>query len=166
MFLRVVEELVGPGDRLAQGVVALHADQGVQQIEDGVVVGAAGADEARASHARYFADRAGDLLARWHGARQRETYAWFTREFANLRTAFRWCARNGDLDAAATLATHAAFLGVWVERYEAVAWAEEMIEPARAVEHRRLCSCTCWQPSATRPDGSTTLSATLRPASA
>ena len=91
-----------------------------------------------ASHARYFADRAGDMLARWHGARQRETYAWFTREFANLRAAFRWSARNGDLDAAATLATHAAFLGVWVERYEAVAWAEEMIEPARAVEHRRL----------------------------
>ena len=30
------------------------------------------------------------------------------------------------------------FLGIWVEQYEPVAWAEELIEPARAVDHRRL----------------------------
>ena len=59
-------------------------------------------------------------------------------EFANLRAAFRWSADNGDLDSAATLATHATCLGVWLEQYEPVAWAEELIEPARAVNHRRL----------------------------
>jgi predicted ATPase len=97
-----------------------------------------GLEEARASHARHFAGRASGILPLWDGPRQRETYTWFTTEFANLRAAFRWSARNGDLDTAATLATHATFLGVWVEKYEPVAWAEELIEPARAVDHRRL----------------------------
>jgi predicted ATPase/class 3 adenylate cyclase len=97
-----------------------------------------GVDAARVSHARYFADRAIDVVALWDGPRQRETYLWFTTEFANLRAAFWWSARNHDLDSAATLATHSTFLGVWVEQYEPVAWAEELIEPARAVDHRRL----------------------------
>ena len=78
------------------------------------------------------------MLALWDGPRQRETYTWFTTEFANLRAAFRWSADSGDLDSAATLATHATCLGVWLEQYEPVAWAEELIEPARAVNHRRL----------------------------
>ena len=63
---------------------------------------------------------------------------WFTAELANLRTAFRWAADHGDLDTAATIATYAAFLGVRVENYEPIAWAEELIEPARAVDHPRL----------------------------
>ena len=96
------------------------------------------ADQTRSAHARHFAGAASDMLARWDGPRQRETYEWFTTEFANLRAAFRWSADNGDLDSAATLATHATCLGVWLEQYEPVAWAEELIEPARAVNHRRL----------------------------
>ena len=30
---------------------------------------------------------------------------------------------------------------LWVENYEPIAWAEELIEPARAVDHPRLASC-------------------------
>ena len=97
-----------------------------------------GADQARAAHARHFARCASDMLARWDGPRQRETYAWFSTEFANLRAAFRWAVADGDLDSAATIATHATCLGLWLEHYEPVAWAEELIEPARAVNHRRL----------------------------
>ena len=63
---------------------------------------------------------------------------WFTVELANLRTAFRWAADRGDLDNAATIATYAGFLGYLVENYEPIAWAEELIEPARAVDHPRL----------------------------
>ena len=74
---------------------------------------------------------------------------WFTTELANLRTAFRWAADHGDLDVAATIATYAAFLGFWVENYEPIAWAEELIEPARAVDHPRLAflyvmASQCW----------------------
>src|SRR5262249_22088415 len=70
--------------------------------------------------------------------RQREAYTWFTTELANLRTASRWAADHGDLDAAATIATYAMGLGVPVDNYEPIAWAEELIEPARAVDHPRL----------------------------
>ena len=105
--------------------------------------------EVRAAHARYFAGREADILALWDSPRQREAYDWFTVELANLRTAFRWAADQGDLDVAAAIATYAAFLGFWVENYEPIAWAEELIEPARAVDHPRLAflyvmASQCW----------------------
>ena len=83
-------------------------------------------------------EREADILALWDSPRQREAYDWFTVELANLRTAFRWAADHDDLDTAAAIATYAAFLGFWVEQHEPIAWAEELIEPARAVQHRRL----------------------------
>ena len=53
-----------------------------------------------------------------------------------------------------------AFLGYWIEQYEPVAWAEELIEPARAVDHPRLAQLYVdGGRSATRPDESTTPSA-------
>ncbi len=79
-------------------------------------------------------------MALWDSPRQREAYDWFTAELANLRTAFRWAADHGDLDVAAAIATYAVFLGVLVENYEPIAWAEELIEPARAVDHPRLAT--------------------------
>ena len=45
---------------------------------------------------------------------------------------------TGDLDVAATIATYVGFLGARVQTYEPIAWAEELIEPARAVDHPRL----------------------------
>jgi tetratricopeptide (TPR) repeat protein len=72
-------------------------------------------------------------------------------ELANLRTAFRWAADQGDLDLAAPIATCAAFLGYRVETYEPIAWAEELIEPARAADFPRLAllyamAAQCWMP--------------------
>ena len=40
----------------------------------------------------------------------------------------------------AAVATYAPFLGLWVEQFEAASWAEELIEPARAVDHPRLAA--------------------------
>ena len=96
------------------------------------------ATEARTAHARHFVQRETGIMSLWDSPRQRETYEWFATERANLRTAFRWAADQGDLDDAATIATYAAFLGICIENYEPVAWAEELIEPARAVDHPRL----------------------------
>ena len=78
------------------------------------------------------------ILALWDSPHQRTAYDWFTIELANLRTAFRWAADQGDLDAAAAIATYAAFLGALVENREPIAWAEELIEPARVADHPRL----------------------------
>jgi len=92
----------------------------------------------RSAHARHFARRITDVIAVWDSPRQREAYAWFTAELANLRTAFRWTADHSDLDDAATIATYTAFLGYLINQFEPIAWAEELIEPARAADHPKL----------------------------
>ena len=97
----------------------------------------------RDAHARHFAERETDVLAVWDSPDQRDAYAWFSAELANLRTAFRWSADQNDLDVAATIATYAAFLGFLVEKYEPIAWAEELVEPARAADHPRLAFLYC-----------------------
>jgi predicted ATPase/class 3 adenylate cyclase len=110
----------------------------IRQFAEEQLAGTGEATEARTAHARHFATRETDIMSLWDSPRQREAYDWFTTELANLRTAFRWAADRGDLDDAAAIATDAAFLGYWVENYEPIAWAEELIEPACAIDHSRL----------------------------
>ena len=110
----------------------------IRQFAEEQLVARGEASEIRAAHSRYFAGREADILARWDSTCQREAYDWFTLELANLRTAFRWAADQGDLDAAAAIATYVGLLGAWVQTYEPIAWAEELIEPARTVDHPRL----------------------------
>jgi len=112
----------------------------IRQFAEEQLVASGAADEARAAHSRYFAGREADILALWDSPRQREAYVWFTVERANLRTAFRWAVDQGDLDAAATIATYVPVLGGLFHSSEPIAWAEELIEPARAVNHPRLAS--------------------------
>jgi predicted ATPase len=110
----------------------------IRQFAEEQLVARGVADEVRAAHARYFAEREADILALWDGPRQREAYDWFTTELANLRTAFRSAADHDDLDAAAAIAVYATLLGTWLQQNEPATWAEELIEPARSVDHRRL----------------------------
>ena len=110
----------------------------IRQFAEEQLAAAGEADSVRDAHARYFAGREADVLALWDGPHQREAYAWFTVELANLRAAFRWAADHHDLDTAAAIAIYATFLGFWIGQHEAIAWAEELIAPARAVENRRL----------------------------
>jgi predicted ATPase len=121
----------------------------IRQFAEEQLIASDAAEDARAAHARYFAQREADVLALWDSPRQREAYTWFATELANLRTAFRWAADHRKLDEAATIATYAAFLGYLVENYEPIAWAEELIDTARAVEHERLIflyavATQCW----------------------
>ena len=121
----------------------------IRQFAEEQLVAGGEATEVRTAHARYFAGREADILALWDSPRQREAYDWFTAELANLRTAFRWAADHGDLDVAAAIATYAGFLGFCVENCEPIAWAEELIAPAKAVDHPRLMflyvtASLCW----------------------
>ena len=121
----------------------------IRQFAQEQLIARGEATEARTAHARYYAGREADVLALWDSPRQQQAYDWFTLELANLRTAFRWAADDGDLDVAAPIATYATLLGSMVENYEPIAWAEELIEPASAVDHPRLASlCVmatqCW----------------------
>ncbi len=110
----------------------------IRQFAEEQLVARGEASEIRAAHSRYFAGREADIMTLWDSPRQREAHDWFTIELANLRTAFRWAADQRDLDVAAPIATYAAWLGYLTENYEPIAWAEELIEPARAVDHPRL----------------------------
>jgi predicted ATPase/class 3 adenylate cyclase len=110
----------------------------IRQFAEEQLVAHGEATLARTAHARHFAGREPDILAVWDSPRQRDAYEWFDAELANLRAGFRWAADNGDLDAAAAIAFCAAFLGWWLDQHEPGVWAEELLEPAKAVGHRRL----------------------------
>jgi predicted ATPase len=112
----------------------------IRQFADEQLVASGAAEEVRAAHARHFAEREPTIMALWDSPEQREAYTWFGTELANLRVAFRWAAEYDDLDVAATIATYAGILGYLVENYEPFTWAEELIEPARAVNHPRLAT--------------------------
>jgi predicted ATPase len=123
----------------------------IRQFAEEHLVASGAATEVRVTHAHYYAGREADIMALWDSPRQREAYTWFSTEFANLRAAFRWAADRGDLDAAAAIATSYGWLGCLVHNYEPIAWAEELIEPARAVDHPRLAflyvaASACWMP--------------------
>ena len=112
----------------------------IRQFAEDQLVAHGTANEARTQHARYFAGLEPDILALWDSPRQREAYDWFNIELANLRTAFRWAADTGDLDTAAAITTYAMLLGALLANYEPLTWGEELIEPARAVDHPRLAN--------------------------
>ena len=110
----------------------------IRQFAEEQLVTSGQSAAARSAHSRYFAEREPDVMALWDGPRNREAYELFSLELANLRTAFRWATDTGDLDTAATIATMSTFLGLRVQQHEPIAWAEELIEPARAVDFPRL----------------------------
>jgi predicted ATPase len=112
----------------------------IRQFAEEQLVASGAATEVRAAHSRYFAGREADILALFDSPRQREAYDWFATELANLRTAFRWAADHNDLDTAAAIATYAGCVGLSIANYEPIAWAEQLIEPARAVDHPRLAT--------------------------
>ena len=110
----------------------------IRQFAEERLVASGDAPAVRTAHARHFAACEGDILALWDGPRQRAAYEWLAVEMANLRTAIRWATGHDDLDTAATIAHYAGVVGFWGERHEPIRWSEELIEPARAVQHRRL----------------------------
>ncbi len=110
----------------------------IRQFAEERLVASGDAPAVRTAHARHFAAREDDILTLWDGPRQRAAYEWAAAEMGNLRTAFRWAADHDDLDTAATIAHYAGVVGFWSERHEPIRWSEELIEPAGAVQHRRL----------------------------
>ena len=111
----------------------------IRQFAEEQLVANGEADDARTAHARYFAGREADMSWRCGTARAnaRPTIG----SPSSWRTSVPPSA-GPPTTATSTpppaIAVYATFLGFWVEQHEPVAWAEELIEPARIVEHRRL----------------------------
>ncbi|HEX2399515.1 MAG TPA: adenylate/guanylate cyclase domain-containing protein [Mycobacterium sp.] len=110
----------------------------IRQFAEEQLVASGEADMVRDAHARYFARLETEVMTLWDSPRQRDSFDWFTVELPNLRAAFRWAADRHDLDTAAAIAVFAIFLGYFVEQWEPIAWAEELIPHAEAVQHPRL----------------------------
>ncbi|KUI44708.1 cyclase [Mycobacterium sp. GA-1199] len=110
----------------------------IRQFAEEQLVSSGGADDARATHARYFAGRRQVLIDIWDGPRQREAHDWVNTELPNLRSAFRWASDHGDLDVAIDIVVLTTCIGYWAEVFEAVSWAEEILEPARQTAHPQL----------------------------
>ena len=141
--LRVLDALVRKSLLIADrssGRTRFSMLETIRQFAEDQLVAHGEATDVRTAHARYFAGREADILALWDSPRQREAYDWFIVERANLRTAFRWAADQGDLNAAATIATYVPVLGGLFHSSEPIAWAEELIARARPVNHPRLAS--------------------------
>jgi predicted ATPase len=121
----------------------------IRQFAEDRLAAADQGEETRTSHAYYFAGLEDDIVALWDGPRQGDAYAWFMTELPNLRAAFRWAADRGDLDCAAAIVTFS-FLGPISEQYEPISWAEEILDCAEAVQHRKLLALytvaahCCW----------------------
>ena len=91
-------------------------------------------DDARDRHARYYAADAIIYAEMWETPRQLDAFAWLRIEFSNLRTGFRWATDRHDLNAAAAIAAHAAWLCFALQRFEPVGWAEEILSAATAAD--------------------------------
>jgi predicted ATPase/class 3 adenylate cyclase/DNA-binding CsgD family transcriptional regulator len=100
--------------------------------------GAGALERTRDLHARYFAQECAARWERWNGPGWRDAVDWVEAELANLRSAYRWAARRGDLEVATDVAAHAALMGFSVQLFETIAWAEELLEPASSADVRRL----------------------------
>jgi len=121
----------------------------IRQFAEEQLVGRGDATQFRTAHAGYFAGRETDVLALWDSPRQREAYEWFSSELANLRIAFRWAADHDDLEVAGAIVIYAGLFGYLLENSEPIAWAEELVEHARAVDYPRLATLyatasVCW----------------------
>jgi predicted ATPase/class 3 adenylate cyclase len=95
-------------------------------------------DMTRDRHAHHYAYQADAHLELWASSKQPVAHQWIRTELANLRVGFRRATTHNDLDAASRIAIAAAIIGVWVQRYEPFAWAEELLDEARDNNLRRL----------------------------
>jgi tetratricopeptide (TPR) repeat protein len=111
---------------LVDGHVRYGMLETIRQFASEQVAVADTADDLRDRHSRYFADQVVVQWTAWNGPDQRRALDWFDAELANLRAAVRWTASR-DPVSAATIAAHSAMLGMALERFEPVAWAEELL---------------------------------------
>ena len=92
----------------------------------------------RGWHAEYFADRAEAAFEQYRGPEERLVYLFVDAEMANLRSSFRWAIDHGHADAAIRIAAGAHQAARMRLRTETFGWAAEVVEEAKAMEHRQL----------------------------
>lgn len=130
------------GSRIRYGLLETIRQFGEEQL-----VATGEAEAVRIRHAEYFADDSDAKFRIWLSPRQATTYDWLDREIDNLRAAFRWAKDRENTDIAARIASNVGDMARFRMREEAANWAEEIVDAARAVRHRRLAVLLTWAAS-------------------
>lgn len=99
-----------------------------QVAGDGDDVG--GLAELRDRHAQHFAEQVVARWDIWEGPEQRAATDWVAVEFDNLRAGFHWANVSGDVASASAIAAHSMAISFNLQRFEPVAWAEEVLPAA------------------------------------
>ena len=110
----------------------------IRQFAEEQLVARGEAEEVRAAHARYFAEHESDVFALWDSPQQREAYSWLMSKWQICGPRSAGPPTTPTSTPPSAIAHYAALVGFWGEQYEPIRWAEELIEPAHAVQHRRL----------------------------
>ncbi len=110
----------------------------IRQFAEEQLVARGEASEIRAAHSRYFAGREADIMALWDSPRQREAYDWFTSSWPICAPRFGGPPTTAIWMSPPPSPPMRGCSALWSKPYEPIAWAEELIEPARAVDHPRL----------------------------
>ncbi|MDX6216731.1 MAG: hypothetical protein QOG99_2315, partial [Frankiales bacterium] len=95
-------------------------------------------ERTRDRHAEYFSHESAARWEHWNGPGWRDAVDWVETELSNLRSGYQWSARRGELEVATDIVAHAALMGFSVQLFETLGWAEDLLEPARAKDVRRL----------------------------
>ena len=106
-----------------------------------------GIEKTRDRHAVWFAREATARWARWNGPQWRDCGDWLEVELANLRSASRWSRSRDDLETATDIAAHSALMGASVQVFEAVGWAQDLLDDATradVVHLPRLYTGAAW----------------------
>ena len=113
----------------------------IRQFAEEQLVSRGEASEIRAAHARYFAGRETDIMALWDSPRQREALRLVrSRVGQPAHRVSVGCRSWRPGRVAPPSPAMQRFSAADLENYEAIGWAEELIEPARAVDHPRLAA--------------------------
>jgi predicted ATPase/DNA-binding CsgD family transcriptional regulator len=127
-------------------VVAHHAGHGtrytmyetIRQFAEEQLTASGRLEGLRDRHAAHFGQAAAAMYVQWNGPRWRASVDWLETELDNLRAAFRWSAHREQWEVATDIAAHTALIGFSVQRFETVAWAEELLPAATAANVPRL----------------------------
>ena len=119
----------------------------IRQFAEEELAASGGIEAARDRHALRFAHEATARWARWNGPEWRDCGDWLEVELANLRTALRWSRARHNLETATDIAAHSALMGASIQVFEAVGWAQDLLDDATRADvgHLpRLYTAAAW----------------------
>jgi predicted ATPase len=123
---------------IGRGRSRYHMLETIRQFAEEQLDASGWTDRVRRAHAEHFARRSETMWDLWCSPSQRDAIDWVDDEFAELRAGFRWAAEHGDTELAAKIASHTAMLSFVLQRFEPIAWVEEILEAATDADLRQL----------------------------